>query len=71
MNMKERPRDTREGPGDRTSAKDTEGRQPTLTMQEIYDQTFKDILEGEIVKGKVVEIGADSVMIDIGYKSEG
>jgi small subunit ribosomal protein S1 len=40
-------------------------------MQEIYDQTFKDILEGEIVKGKVLDIGTDSIMIDIGYKSEG
>ncbi|MGH7433170.1 MAG: 30S ribosomal protein S1, partial [Candidatus Methylomirabilales bacterium] len=71
MNMRERQPDAREGRGDRTAAKDTEGRKPTVTMQEIYDQTFKDILEGEIVRGKVIEIGADSVMIDIGYKSEG
>jgi small subunit ribosomal protein S1 len=40
-------------------------------MQDIYDQTFKDILEGEIVKGKVLDIGADVVIVDIGYKSEG
>jgi small subunit ribosomal protein S1 len=71
MTMKGRRRDTREEPEHRTAVKDTEGSKTTLTMQEIYDQTFKDILEGEIVKGKVVEIGADSVMIDIGYKSEG
>jgi len=42
-----------------------------IDMQEIYDQTFKDIVEGEIVKGKVVAIGPDEIMIDIGYKSEG
>src|SRR3989304_1037306 len=71
MNMRERQPDAREGRGDRTAAKDTEGRKPTVTMPEIYDQTFKDILEGEIVRGKVIEIGAESVMIDIGYKSEG
>ncbi len=43
----------------------------SVSMQEIYDQTFKDIVEGEIVKGKVVEIAMDAVIIDIGYKSEG
>jgi small subunit ribosomal protein S1 len=43
----------------------------TIDMQQIYDQTFKDIVEGEIVKGKVLAIGPDEVMIDIGYKSEG
>ncbi|HZX61430.1 MAG TPA: 30S ribosomal protein S1 [Candidatus Methylomirabilis sp.] len=48
-----------------------EERESTLSMQEIYDRTFKDILEGEIVKGKVVEIDADAVIVDIGYKSEG
>ncbi|MFQ5656298.1 MAG: 30S ribosomal protein S1 [Candidatus Methylomirabilales bacterium] len=46
-------------------------REPTLSMQEMYDQTFKDIVEGEIVRGTVVEIATDTVVIDIGYKSEG
>lgn len=48
-----------------------EQQESAVTMQEMYDQTFKDILEGEIVRGKVLDIGADSVVIDIGYKSEG
>lgn len=42
-----------------------------IDMQQVYDQTFKDIVEGEIVKGKIVAIGSDEVMVDIGYKSEG
>ena len=71
MNMKRRQRNKREEGGDRSLSGDMEQREPTVSMQEIYDQTFKDILEGEIVKGKVVEIGTDSVIIDIGYKSEG
>jgi small subunit ribosomal protein S1 len=50
---------------------DVEERESTVSMQEIYDETFKDILEGEIVRGKVLDIGTDSVVIDIGYKSEG
>lgn len=62
--------------GTRGDSRDREGggveeRESTVSMQEIYDQTFKDILEGEIVRGKVLDIGTDSVVIDIGYKSEG
>ena len=56
---------------DRDFAGELEQREPTLSMQEMYDQTFKDIVEGEIVRGKVVEIATDTVVIDIGYKSEG
>lgn len=61
---------TRDDSRDREGG-DVEERESTVSMQEIYDQTFKDILEGEIVRGKVLDIGADSVVIDIGYKSEG
>ena len=50
---------------------DSKAQTTIVQMQDIYDQTFKDIVEGEIVKGKVVEIGTDAVVVDIGYKSEG
>lgn len=66
MNMMGTRGDSRDGEGG-----DVEERESTVSMQEVYDETFKDILEGEIVRGKVLEIGADSVVIDIGYKSEG
>jgi len=32
---------------------------------------LKELQEGDIIKGKIVQITQDSVMIDIGYKSEG
>jgi len=32
------------------------------------DEAFK---EGEVVRGRVVEVGSDRVLVDIGYKSEG
>ena len=38
---------------------------------ELYDKTLRDISEGEIVRGTVVNITDDAVMVDIGYKSEG
>ncbi|MBW8056608.1 MAG: 30S ribosomal protein S1 [candidate division NC10 bacterium] len=69
--MTGRPGGSPETEGDRNLPGGLEQGESTLTMQEIYDQTFKDILEGEIVKGKVLDIGTDSIMIDIGYKSEG
>ncbi len=36
-----------------------------------YDLTIIDFNEGDILKGKVVKIDKDEVLIDIGYKSEG
>ncbi len=40
-------------------------------MSEIYERTLKDFGEGEVVKGTIVSIGSDSVLVDIGFKSEG
>lgn len=37
----------------------------------LYNKTMQDFREGEVVRGTVVEIGADRVLVDIGYKSEG
>ncbi|MDZ7837292.1 MAG: 30S ribosomal protein S1 [Actinomycetota bacterium] len=36
-----------------------------------YDLTIIDFNEGDILKGRVVKIDKDEVLIDIGYKSEG
>ncbi|MFQ5960512.1 MAG: 30S ribosomal protein S1 [Candidatus Methylomirabilales bacterium] len=63
--------DSQETEGGKNLPGDLEQRESTVSMQEIYEQTFKDILEGEIVKGKVLDIETDSVIVDIGYKSEG
>jgi len=40
-------------------------------MVELYAQSLREILEGDIVRGTVLEIRNDMVLIDIGYKSEG
>jgi small subunit ribosomal protein S1 len=40
-------------------------------MVDLYAQSLREIVEGEIVKGTVLEIRNDTVLIDIGYKSEG
>jgi small subunit ribosomal protein S1 len=36
-----------------------------------YDATFPVINEGEVVRGTVVRVDKDEVLVDIGYKSEG
>lgn len=36
-----------------------------------YDETFVTLEPGQIVQGKVVQVGSDEVMVDVGYKSEG
>ena len=40
-------------------------------MEQLYAQTLQNFTEGEVVRGTVVEVGADRVLVDIGYKSEG
>jgi small subunit ribosomal protein S1 len=40
-------------------------------LRDFYEKTFRDLEEGEIIRGKVVEVGKEFVTIDVGYKSEG
>jgi len=54
-----------------TDPDEAEGSGPSQEMREIYEQSFKDITEGEIVKGTILEVRDDVVLVDIGYKSEG
>ena len=40
-------------------------------LMEMYEGTLGKITQGEIVKGKIVFIGQNDVVLDIGFKSEG
>lgn len=40
-------------------------------LSKIYSQSFSKVKQGEIVKGKVVRILSDSIIVDVGFKSEG
>ena len=44
---------------------------PQDQLDALYSETMQNFKEGEVVKGKVVEILADRILLDIGYKSEG
>jgi small subunit ribosomal protein S1 len=38
---------------------------------QLIDQSLQELVEGEVVPGRVLEVGEDEVIVDIGYKSEG
>ncbi|GKS56799.1 30S ribosomal protein S1 [Nitrospira sp.] len=40
-------------------------------MEALYAESFRNIEEGTIVEGRIVAIGKDKIVVDIGYKSEG
>jgi small subunit ribosomal protein S1 len=40
-------------------------------LEDLYEKSFQTFQEGEVVRGKVVHITDDYVVVDIGYKSEG
>jgi small subunit ribosomal protein S1 len=42
-----------------------------MSFIELYEQSLQDVPLGEVVSGKVVQIGNDLVMVDVGYKTEG
>src|SRR5664279_1879447 len=47
-------------------------RKVMLTMEEALKQSGKSLVaQGEIVKGTVIEVRKNEVLVDIGYKSEG
>jgi small subunit ribosomal protein S1 len=47
------------------------GSQGEEEFKELYEESLKTFQEGEVVKGRIVSVDKDFVMVDIGYKSEG
>ena len=43
----------------------------TEDMEKLYSETMRDFREGRVLKGRIIRINPDSVLVDIGYKSEG
>ena len=40
-------------------------------LLELYDESMRNLTEGEIVTGRIIGITSNSVIVDVGYKSEG
>ena len=45
--------------------------QEFAAMLDAYDDSFRNIAEGEVVKGTVLKVTDTVVVVDVGYKSEG
>ena len=41
------------------------------TLAALYEESFRNIEEGTITEGRIIDIQRDKVIVDIGYKSEG
>src|SRR3989338_783759 len=43
----------------------------TLNLSDLYAQSLRTIAEGQIVKGRIIALSPQDVLVDIGFKSEG
>src|SRR4026208_963879 len=43
----------------------------SVALLDFYDNSFRNIAEGEVVKGTVVKVTPTDVVVDVGFKSEG
>ena len=41
------------------------------SLAKLYDESFRDFKEGEIISGTIVSFAGDNVVIDVGFKSDG
>ena len=54
-----------------SSSDEHESEEEMDSMHDLYEQSFRNIQEGEVIRGQIVQVSDDFVMVDIGYKSEG
>ena len=40
-------------------------------LLDLYNRSFRNISEGEVIKGTVLKVSSSEVIVDVGYKSEG
>jgi small subunit ribosomal protein S1 len=42
-----------------------------LSLAKLYSDSFRDVKEGEMIKGRIVRVLGDNIIVDVGFKSEG
>jgi small subunit ribosomal protein S1 len=50
---------------------DEEATEIPQDILDMYEESFKEMREGEIISGRVVKVAAAEVLVDVGFKSEG
>jgi small subunit ribosomal protein S1 len=49
----------------------SQGQEEDFAFKELYEQSLQSVQMGGVLTGKVVQINADTVMVDVGWKTEG
>ena len=44
---------------------------PELSFEQMLEESFKTIRNGEVVEGTVISVKPDEIVLNIGYKSDG
>ncbi|NWG03786.1 MAG: 30S ribosomal protein S1 [Syntrophaceae bacterium] len=60
-----------QGEEERKEGKELPRRDEPEDFQTLYEESLKTLEEGQILRGTVVDITPEHVMVDVGYKSEG
>ena len=55
----------------RDDDEDRAGQQEYADLLKMYEGSFRNIAEGEVIKGTVLKVSSSDVVVDVGYKSEG
>lgn len=66
--LKEAPPEEKQG---EEGASEFHRREEAENFKTLYEESFREISEGQILKGTVIEITPDHVTVDVGYKCEG
>jgi small subunit ribosomal protein S1 len=53
------------------SAEGAKREEDSKDFMEMYEESLRSLQEGELVKGEIVQINKEFILVDIGYKSEG
>jgi len=59
------------GDSENVSSSDGEEEKEEKSFQEIFENSIKNLREGEIIQGEVIQSTPEYVIVDVGYKSEG
>ena len=58
-------------PNEEEVMEESEATEKNEELSALYEATFKEVQEGQIMTGTVVSVSSKDVMVDVGYKSEG
>jgi len=71
ISNQEAGKETEEETKGEISGDSSQGQEKDFGFKELYEQSLQSVQMGGVLTGKVVQINADTVMVDVGWKTEG